>query len=97
MRTCGSKNLSDESDLLLGRMDCRIKSGNDDYDAKEKRKAERRQTCLVTSASVRCGTRRSLSAFACRRSTTALAIAPFGTRAATSGQASWDVAATFIR
>jgi len=44
MLKCGPQNLSANPIELLFRMDCRIKSGNDD---KRKREAERRQTCFV--------------------------------------------------
>jgi hypothetical protein len=58
----------------LGRMDCRIKSGNDER-KEEIKEAERRQTRIQPSARIRRAARTERSALACRRSTTALAAA----------------------
>ncbi len=75
MLTCGSESLSGNPIELPVRMDCRIKSGNDKAKKEQIKEAERRQTRDPTVRILRCGARYSVSALACRRSTTALAAA----------------------
>ena len=57
MLTCGSENLSGNPIKLTVRMDCRIKSGNDEGRKKQIKEAERRQTRDPTVRILRCGAR----------------------------------------
>jgi hypothetical protein len=70
MLTCGSESLSADPIELLVRMDCRIKSGNDER--KRRRNADGR---ISNDPHQRMRRALKASALACRRSTAALAAA----------------------
>ena len=95
MLKCRFEKLPTNPMKLRVRMDCRIKSGNDEDERQRKKEAERRQTCSANLRISRCGARAAgrarLSAFhygSYRQGFRPLGAAP--------GQASWDAAGRSI-
>ena len=95
MLGCSFESLAGGLSQPLYRMDCRIKSGNDERKkrrTKSKRKAERRETLFRNHRTIGCGSASVKRQLAFRRSTTALTQRTRHPKGSASGQASWEEA-----